>query len=102
MTRMLFDQIDEAMERIFSAREALLREPDAPDRAERLALLLDHEARLWSQLYEITSLRLVWRAALAAELGARGMARAWRRQAELDVIAPTAALPNGGGRRAAA
>lgn len=102
MSRIPFDKIDEAIERVINRREELLRNTAAPDRAERLSLLFDHEARLWSQLYETTSLRLVWRAALAAELGARGMALAWRRQAEFDVLAPAAARPAGGGRRVAA
>ena len=41
------------------------------DRAARLAEVFELEARAWSQLYELSTLRLVWRAALAAEAGAR-------------------------------
>ena len=51
------------------------------DRAARLAAVFESEARAWSQVYELSSLRLVWRAALAAEAGARANAALWARRA---------------------
>jgi hypothetical protein len=53
----------------------------APDRASRLAPVFEAEARAWSQRYELSSLRLVWRAALAAEAGARANAALWAQRA---------------------
>ena len=81
-------QLDEALERVVRLRERLLAESEAPGRAERLALLFESEARAWSQVFELSSDRLVWRAALAAELVARQQARAWRRRAAAQGAAP--------------
>lgn len=81
-------EIDEAVERVTRLCEQLLREVEAPQRAERLALLFESEAQLWSQLYDRTSLRLVWRAALAAEARARHNARVWRERAGKAPAAP--------------
>jgi hypothetical protein len=77
----VFMHLDEAVERIVRLREDLLREADTPSRTERLAAVFESEARAWSQLYELSSLRLVWRAALAAEAGARANAALWARRA---------------------
>lgn len=81
-------EIDEAVERVTRLCEQLLRESEAPQRAERLALLFESEARLWSQLYDLTSLRLVWRAALAAEALARHNARVWRERSKNAPTSP--------------
>ena len=62
-------------------RDELLADEFAPDRAARLAAVFESEARAWSQVYELSSLRLVWRAALAAEAGARANAALWARRA---------------------
>jgi hypothetical protein len=43
--------------------------------------VFEAEARAWSQLYELSSLRLVWRAALAAEAGARANSALWAQRA---------------------
>ena len=77
----VFDHLDEAVERITAARAALLGDPCAVNRAARLAGAFESEACAWSQLYELSSLRLVWRAALAAETGARANAALWRQRA---------------------
>lgn len=76
--------LDEALERVLRLREQLLADPFAEARAERLALLFESEARAWSQLFELTRLRPVWRAALAAELVARQQAARWRERAEVE------------------
>lgn len=76
-----FEHLDEALDRAQRLREQLLVDIGAPDRAARLALLFESEARTWSQLYELASLRLVWRAALAAEVSARANARLWTQRA---------------------
>lgn len=76
--------LDEALERVLRLREQLLADPFAEARAERLALLFESEARAWSQLFELTRLRPVWRAALAAELVARQQATQWRERAAVE------------------
>ena len=93
----VFMHIDEAMERIVRLREDLLREADTPSRTERLAAVFESEARAWSQLYELSSLRLVWRAALAAEAGARANAALWARRAarERAAVVPAQSWPAG-------
>lgn len=75
------ERLDGALERVMRLRNELLAEPDAVDRAARLAVLFESEARTWSQFYELSSLRIVWRAALATEAGARANARLWARRA---------------------
>ena len=70
----VFEHLDQVVERLAGERDALLADVLAPDRAARLAAVFESEARVWSQLYELSSLRLVWRAALAAEAGARANA----------------------------
>jgi hypothetical protein len=77
----VFMHLDEVVERIVRLREDLLREADTPSRTERLAVVFESEAWAWSQLYELSSLRLVWRAALAAEAGARANAALWAQRA---------------------
>jgi hypothetical protein len=77
----VFDHLDEVVDRLAALRDALLADEFAPDRSARLAAVFDAEARAWSQLFELSSLRLVWRAALAAEAGARANATLWTRRA---------------------
>lgn len=77
MSRAVFEHLDEVVERLTGLRDELLADECEPDRAARLALLFEAEAEAWSQLYELSSLRLVWRAALAAEAGARVNAALW-------------------------
>lgn len=81
----VYRHLDEAVERVIRQREQLLADPYATDRAARLALLFESEAQAWSQLFELTSLRLVWRAALVAELVARRNAADWRGRAAAAV-----------------
>lgn len=76
--------LDEALERVVRLREQLLADPYAEARAERLALLFESEARAWSQLFELTHVRAVWRAALVAELVARQRAARWRERAAVE------------------
>jgi hypothetical protein len=74
--------LDEALERVTRLRDELLADVDAPFRSDRLAAVFESEARAWSQLYELSTRRLVWMAALAAEARARlQQARQWRRRA---------------------
>ena len=73
----VFDHLDEVVDRLAIMRDGLLADESAPDRAARLAAVFESEARAWSQLFELSSLRLVWRAALAAEAGARANAALW-------------------------
>jgi hypothetical protein len=73
--------LDEALERVTRLRDELLADIDAPFRSDRLAAVFESEARAWSQLYELSTRRLVWRAALAAEARARLQACQWRRRA---------------------
>jgi hypothetical protein len=75
------EHLDEVLVRVTRVRDELLADPHAVDRAARLAVVFESEARVWSQLYELTSVRLVWRAALAAEAGARVNAASWARRA---------------------
>jgi hypothetical protein len=75
------EHLDQVVERLAGLRDQLLADELAPDRAARLAVVFESEARAWSQVYELSSLRLVWRAALAAEAGARANAGSWARRA---------------------
>ena len=77
----VFAHLDEVVQRLAGLRDELLADECAPDRAARLAAVFDAEAEAWSQLFELASLRLVWRAALAAEAGARANAARWSRRA---------------------
>lgn len=74
-------QLDAALEHLQRRRDELLTDTTDADCAERVAELYEIEARLWSTLFERTEVRLVWRAALAAESHARLWARHWRRRA---------------------
>ena len=80
----VFEHLDEVMTRVTRARDELLADPTAVDRATRLAAVFETEARTWSQFYELSGLRLVWRAALAAEAGARANARLWALRAAAE------------------
>jgi hypothetical protein len=77
----VFDHLDEVVDRLAILRDELLGDEFAVDRAARLAAVFESEARAWSQLYELSSLRLVWRAALAAEAGARANSALWAQRA---------------------
>ena len=73
--------LDAELEQVYRAREQLLRATPCPARSQLIADQFDHEAWLWSVLFERTRSPLTWRAALAAEAYARGSARWWRRNA---------------------
>jgi len=77
----VFTHLDEVLDRLWRLRDELLADRTAPDRAARLAAVFEAEAQTWSQLHELSSLCLVWRAALAAEAGARANAAVWARRA---------------------
>ena len=77
----VFEHLDEVLTRVTRLRDELLADPTAVNRSARLAAVFESEARTWSQLFELSSLRLVWRAALAAEAGARANAALWSRRA---------------------
>jgi hypothetical protein len=74
---LVFEHLDEVLVRVLRTRDELLADGAAPNRAARLAAVFESEARVWSQLYELSGIRLVWRAALAAEAGARANAEWW-------------------------
>ena len=99
-----FQKIDDAVEHSRRERERLLREPACPDRAIRISEMFVIEADAWSQLFELTSVRPVWRAALVAEAVARQQARRWSaKAAELmdlpcDVPLPEAVTVANGGQ----
>jgi hypothetical protein len=93
----VFEHLDEVLQRLTQLRDELLANPVTPNREARLAAVFECEARLWSQFYELTSLRLVWRAALAAEAGARANAALWARRATATAVAasqPAMPVPN--------
>ena len=93
--------LDEALERVRRLREDLLADVDAPRRAQRVAVTFESEARVWSQLFELSTQRLTWRAALVAEASARVQAEQWWRRA-VDEAAPEVLIPVGGMRPARA
>ncbi len=80
----VFDHLDQVVQRLAVLRDELLADEFAPDRAARLAAVFAAEAEAWSQVFELSSLRLVWRAALAAEAGARVNATRWAARAALE------------------
>jgi len=80
----VFEHLDEVLMRVTQERDALLAAPRAVNRSSRLAALFEVEAQTWSQLFELSSLRLIWRAALAAEAGARANAALWARRAAAE------------------
>ncbi|MDT0348141.1 hypothetical protein [Pseudonocardia charpentierae] len=80
----MFEHLDDVLVRVTQERDELLADPNAVNRSTRLASVFESEAETWSQLYELSSIRLVWRAALAAEAGARANARRWAERAAWD------------------
>jgi hypothetical protein len=80
----VFEHLDQAVQRLACLRDELLADEDAPDRAARLVAVFASEAQAWSQVYELAHLRLIWRAALAAEAGARANAALWARRAAAE------------------
>ena len=81
--------VEAELEQVYRDREQLLRATPCPARSQLIADQFDHEAWLWSVLFERTRSPLTWRAALAAEAYARGSARWWRRNAaELAGLLP--------------
>ena len=80
----VFEHLDQAVQRLAVLRDELLADESAPNRAARLAVMFASEAEAWSQVYELAHLRLVWRAALAAEAGARANAVLWARRAAAE------------------
>ena len=83
----VFEHLDQAVERLATVRDELLADHNAVDRAARLAAVFESEARAWSQVYELSRRRLIWRAALAAEAGARMNAAVWARRAVHERVA---------------
>jgi hypothetical protein len=77
----VFEHLDQVVDRLVSLRDDLLADEFAVNRAARLAAVFETEAEAWSQLFELSSLRLVWRAALAAEAGARANSALWAQRA---------------------
>ncbi len=77
----VFEHLDGVVERLACVRDELLADEAAQERAARLAVVFAAEAEAWSQLFELSTLRLVWRAALAAEAGARANAALWAARA---------------------
>ena len=77
----VLEHIDAALDRILRKQEQLLADPTARNRAARLAELYDAEARAWAHLFELSTDRMIWRAALVAQLVARRNATAWSHHA---------------------
>ena len=80
----VFNRLDEVIQRLARIRDGLLGDGTASDRAARLASMFAAEAEAWSQVYELAHLRLIWRAALAAEARARANAALWASRAAVD------------------
>jgi hypothetical protein len=93
--------LDQVLERATDARNALLADLSAPNRAARLSATFALEAQVWSQVFELSSLRLVWRAALAAEAGARANAVLWSARAARERAGVVPALSCAAGRMGA-
>jgi hypothetical protein len=87
----VFEHLDEVVERLGRVRDELLADEFAVNRAARLVAVFECEARAWSQLYELSTLRLVWRAALAAEMAARANAAVWAARAAHEPAAVVSA-----------
>ena len=86
--------VEADLEQVYREREQLLRATPCPARSQLIADQFDHEAWLWSVLFERTRSPLTWRAALAAEAYARASSRWWRRNAaQLTGAAETAVAP---------
>jgi hypothetical protein len=86
--------IEAELDQVYRDREQLLRATPGPARSQLIADQFDHEAWLWSVLFERTRSSLTWRAALAAEAYARGASRWWRRNAaQLTAAGETAVAP---------
>lgn len=94
----VFEHLDQAVDRLATVRDELLVDPYAVDRAARLAAVFESEACAWSQVYELSCRRLSWRAALAAEAGARMNAAVWARRAVQDRAADATAESRAAGR----
>jgi hypothetical protein len=77
----VFEHLDVVVDRLARVRDELLADEFAPDRAAQLAAVFASVARAWSQVYELSGLRLIWRAALAAEAGTRANAALWAARA---------------------
>ena len=89
-------RIDAALDQLQRDREHALAWLVGQERSTRMAALYELEARCWSTLFECTHTRVHWRAALAAEVGARRLARHWRHRAEIEARGvPTSARLNG-------
>ena len=82
--------IEAELDQVYREREQLLRATPGPVRSQLIADHFDHEARLWSVLFERTRSPLTWRAALAAQAYARGASRWWRCNAAQLTAASTA------------
>ncbi|MDQ4037114.1 MAG: hypothetical protein M3313_01870 [Actinomycetota bacterium] len=88
--------VDAALDRLQQHRERILAEAPGAVRSTRMAELYEHEAGLWSVLFEHTGTRVYWRAALTAEVYARQSARHWRRRATAEARGlPTSARLGG-------
>jgi hypothetical protein len=73
--------IEVELDQVVRRREDLLRSGSCPSRDMLIADGFDTEAWLWSLVFEHTTSRLTWRAALAAQAHARMSARQWRLRA---------------------
>jgi len=76
--------VNAALDQLQQHRERILAEVPGAVRSTRMAALYEFEAGLWSVLFEHTDTRVYWRAALAAEVHARQLARHWRRRATAE------------------
>ncbi len=86
-TTPLTRRIDAGLDRLQRDREHILAGLPGLERSLRMVTLYELEARCWSTLFECTRTRVHWRAALAAEVGARQLAWHWRRRADMEARA---------------
>src|SRR5882757_3826319 len=85
--------LNDTLDALTRRREALLRQAPGMERAANMADLYRIEAALWASLYESATDRLLWRAALAAEVHARQCAATWWRRAIAQATPATPAIP---------
>lgn len=96
--------LDLRLEQLRRRRERAMSGPPSAARSARIAEIYEREARVWSLLFERSSSRLRWRAALSAEAHARACAWAWRQETTAqrcggDQPSPSSPLQPAGGAR---
>jgi hypothetical protein len=81
----VFKHLEQGLVRVTRLRDELLANPGASNREARLVAVFECKAWVWSQFYELSSQRLVWRAAPAAKVRTRANAALWAQRAALMI-----------------